>query len=160
MYKASVRAMMRYSIRKLNDGDYSLMLKMASPDFELAVPWPELVGDHVPAATRRSATSRHSPRHRQKQQRSLNGLWAKVFSSRSRTSWSTGRPGTPGSGSGSTTSSPGRDGEPDVYNNRALLFLEVRWGRLVRWEDYEDTERVAAWDAARSARSGGMTGNR
>lgn len=25
---------------------------------------------------------------------------------------------------------------------------EIRWGRLVRWEDYEDTERVASWDAS------------
>ena len=34
----------------------------------------------------------------------------------------------------------------DGYNNRAVMILELRWGRLVRWEDYEDTERVAAWD--------------
>ncbi len=41
---------------------------------------------------------------------------------------------------------PAPDGGPDEYNNRAVAFLEMRWGRLVRWEDYEDTERVAAWD--------------
>jgi len=39
---------------------------------------------------------------------------------------------------------PGPDG--DRYNNRAVAFLELRWGRLVRWEDYEDTERVAEFD--------------
>ena len=33
-----------------------------------------------------------------------------------------------------------------MYNNRAVLFLELRWGRLIRWEDYEDTERVTAWE--------------
>ena len=38
----------------------------------------------------------------------------------------------------------GADG--DEYNNRLVAFLEIRWGRLVRWEDYEDTERVATWD--------------
>ena len=38
MYKAAVRALMRYSINKLNQGDYSLLLRMASPDFELAFP--------------------------------------------------------------------------------------------------------------------------
>ena len=42
----------------------------------------------------------------------------------------------------------GPDGAADEYNNRAVLFMEVQWGRLVRWEDYEDTERVAAWDKA------------
>ena len=38
MYKASIRALMRHSVDKLNGGDYSLMLKMVSPDFELAFP--------------------------------------------------------------------------------------------------------------------------
>ena len=38
MYKASIRALLRHSIKKLNGGDYSLMLKMADPDFELAFP--------------------------------------------------------------------------------------------------------------------------
>ena len=38
MYKASIRALLRHSIDKLNHGDYSLMLKMASPDFALAFP--------------------------------------------------------------------------------------------------------------------------
>jgi hypothetical protein len=42
----------------------------------------------------------------------------------------------------------GAPGAPDVYNNRAIAFLELRWFRLVRWEDYEDSERVTAWDAA------------
>ena len=36
----------------------------------------------------------------------------------------------------------------DTYNNRAVAFLEARWGRLRTWEDYEDTERVAAFDTA------------
>ena len=38
----------------------------------------------------------------------------------------------------------------DQYNNRAVAILELRWGRLVVWEDYEDTERVAAWDRAQA----------
>ena len=36
----------------------------------------------------------------------------------------------------------------DRYNNRAVAILELRWGKLVAWEDYEDTERTAAWDHA------------
>ena len=39
---------------------------------------------------------------------------------------------------------PAPDG-PDRYTNRAVAFIEVRWGRILRWEDYEDSERVAAW---------------
>ncbi len=45
---------------------------------------------------------------------------------------------------------PGPDGG-DEYVNRAVAVLELRWGRLVRWEDYEDTERVADWDRRRQA---------
>ena len=48
---------------------------------------------------------------------------------------------------------PGPAGQPDEYNNRAVLWLEIAWGRLVRWEDYEDTERVAAWDQRRAVRT-------
>ncbi len=39
----------------------------------------------------------------------------------------------------------------DAYTNRAIAFLTLRWGRLVSWEDYEDTERVAKWDARKSS---------
>jgi ketosteroid isomerase-like protein len=48
---------------------------------------------------------------------------------------------------------PSADG--DKYNNRAIAILELRWGKLVVWEDYEDTERVAAWDRAESTTSAG-----
>ena len=43
---------------------------------------------------------------------------------------------------------PAADGT-DAYTNRAVAFLELRWGRLKVWEDYEDTERSADWDARR-----------
>jgi len=39
----------------------------------------------------------------------------------------------------------GPDGT-DVYTNRAVLFVDTRWGRIQTQEDYEDTERVAAYD--------------
>lgn len=42
------------------------------------------------------------------------------------------------------------EGGGDVYSNRAIAFLELKWGWLVRREDYEDTELVAAWDASRT----------
>jgi ketosteroid isomerase-like protein len=45
--------------------------------------------------------------------------------------------------------------EGDQYNNRAVAILELRWGKLVVWEDYEDTERVAAWDEAKSTAAAG-----
>jgi ketosteroid isomerase-like protein len=35
----------------------------------------------------------------------------------------------------------------NVYENRAVLLLTVRWGKVKRQEDYEDTERAAQFDA-------------
>lgn len=39
----------------------------------------------------------------------------------------------------------GPDGR-DVYDNRAVLVIETRWGKIRSQEDYEDTERAAAFD--------------
>jgi ketosteroid isomerase-like protein len=33
-----------------------------------------------------------------------------------------------------------------VYENRAMVFIKARWGKVVSEEIYEDTERVAAFD--------------
>ena len=41
---------------------------------------------------------------------------------------------------------PGPDGV-DAYANRAVLWADIAWGKIRSQEDYEDTERVAAWDA-------------
>ena len=40
----------------------------------------------------------------------------------------------------------GPDGH-DAYANRAVLFVTTAWGKIRSQEDYEDTERVAAFDA-------------
>ena len=48
MYKASVRALVRHSISKLNQGDARLLLRLASADAELAFP-----GDNSWAAMHR-----------------------------------------------------------------------------------------------------------
>jgi hypothetical protein len=38
-----------------------------------------------------------------------------------------------------------------VYDNRAVLWVETRWGKIHRQEDHEDTERAAAFDPTRPA---------
>ncbi len=145
MYKASIRAMMRYSVKKLNEGDYSMMLKMAHPNFELAFP-----GNNSWATMFRP---QQTGRHRHATHRGIDE--ASAFADRfvaegiqfqvedilvNGPPWHTRI--------AVRIHSFVEDAAGDSYNNRALLFLEVRWGRLIRWEDYEDTERVAAWDAA------------
>jgi ketosteroid isomerase-like protein len=46
---------------------------------------------------------------------------------------------------------PDPAGGDDRYNNRAAAFMEVRWGRIVRVEEYADTERTSAWDRRRES---------
>ena len=48
-----------------------------------------------------------------------------------------------------------RDTGERIYDNRAVLVLRTRLGRVVREEVYEDTQKVAAFDAALAARDGG-----
>jgi ketosteroid isomerase-like protein len=145
LYKASIRAVLRHSIKKLNQGDYRLMLKMAHPDFELAFPgrnsWatmfrPQNTG-RLRHATHRGVGEASAFAERfvaegvqfQIEDILVNGPpWNTRIAVRAHNFIA------------------GPQGHDDAYNNRALLFLELRWGRLVRWEDYEDTERVAAWD--------------
>lgn len=144
MYKATVRAIVRHSIRRLNAGDPDLLLRMAAPDVELAFP-----GDNTWAAMFRPVAK---GRHVHTTHRGIDEC--RAFADRfvdegiqfhvedilvNGPPWNTRialrvhdfRPGPPGE---------------DDYANRAVAVLELRWGRLVRWEDYEDTERVADWD--------------
>ncbi len=46
----------------------------------------------------------------------------------------------------------GPDGD-DLYSNRAVLMVRSRWGRIRTQEDYEDTERVAAFDDVSAAQA-------
>lgn len=152
MYKTAVRALVRHSISRLNQGDATLLLRLASADAELAFP-----GDNTWAAMHRPV---EKGRHRHVTHRGVDEC--RTFAERfvneglrfeiedilvNGPPWNLrvavrahdfiARP-TAGD---------------DVYNNRVVAFLELRWGRLVRWEDYEDTERVAAWDRQRETAS-------
>ena len=146
MYKAAIRALLRYSIKKLNQGDYSMLLKMAHPDFELAFP-----GQNSWATMFRA---QETGRHRFATHRGLDEATAfaerfvaEGIQFRVEDILVNGPPWNTRIAVRAHDFIAGSAGGADIYNNRALLLLEVRWGRLVRWEDYEDTERVAAWDA-------------
>lgn len=145
MYKPAVRALMRHSIKKLNQGDYSLLLKMVSADFELAFPgensWASMF--RTPERGRqRHVTHRGIEEATAFAQRFVaEGIQFEIEDI-----LVNGPPWNTRIALRVHDFVPGPDGGADVYNNRAVLFLEVRWGRVVRWEDYEDTQRVAAWD--------------
>jgi ketosteroid isomerase-like protein len=145
MYKATVRALMRHAIKQLNAGDYSLLLKMASPDLELVFP-----GDNSWATTFRPVERGRRPHvtHRGIEEATA---FAERFVSEGiqfaiEDILVNGGPWRIRVALRVQDFIPGTGGAPDVYNNRVAAFLEIRWGRLVRWEDYEDTQRVADWD--------------
>ena len=150
MYKASIRALLRHSIDKLNRGDYALMLKMASPDFELAFP-----GDNSwstmfrPQQTGRGRHVTH--RGIDEATAFADRFVAEGIQFEIEDILVNGPPWNTRIALRVHDFIPGEDQSSDVYNNRAVLFLELRWGRLIRWEDYEDTERVAEWDRTRAA---------
>lgn len=146
MYKASVRALLRYSVKRLNAGDFALMLKMASADFELAFPgdnsWSTMFRPHA-TGRRRHVTHRGIGEASAFAERFVaQGIQFEIEDV-----LVNGPPWDTRVAMRFHDFIAATDGSSDVYNNRAILFLEIRWGRLVRWEDDEDTQRVTQWDA-------------
>jgi len=146
MYKTIVKMMVRRNIAQLNAGDASALLKMASPDVELRFPgdnsWARMfrpvAKGRTPHATHRGIeecrafADRFAAQHVQFTLEDIlvnGGPWNTRVAMR-------------------LVSFIDGAGGIDPYNNRAVAILELRWGKLVAWEDYEDTERVAAWDHA------------
>ncbi|MCU1399974.1 MAG: hypothetical protein JWN62_3083 [Acidimicrobiales bacterium] len=147
MYKTVIKAALRYSIKRLNAGDATFLLRMASPDCELAFP-----GDNswstqfrpVEKGRQRHVTHRGLPECRAFADRYVaEGIQFVIEDV-----LVAGPPWNTRIALCVHDYAPGTDGR-DRYNNRAVAMLKIRWGRLTRWEDYEDSERVAAWDAVR-----------
>jgi ketosteroid isomerase-like protein len=154
MYKATVRWLIRRNLRRLNQGDYGPALAMYAPDATLTFPgdnsWarefrPPEPG-RQPFATLRgraeieSFLSRYVGQGIQMEVEDIlvNGPPWNARAAVVAHDWIPGRP-----------DQPGLDGElgHDRYNNRAVLFVRTRWGKIVAHEDFEDSERAAAYDA-------------
>jgi ketosteroid isomerase-like protein len=146
MYKTAVRALIRHGIGRPNDGDPSFLLRLASSEMEIAFP-----GEN-------SWASMHRPvekgRHRYATHRGIDEC--RAFADRFvqeglhfeiEDILVNGGPWNTRVALRAHDHRPGPEG--DEYNNRVVAFLEIKWGRLVSWEDYEDTERIAVWDRHR-----------
>ena len=149
MYKATVRALVRRGIRELNEGKPEFLLRLTAPDAQLCFP-----GDNSWAAMLRPAVKGRRPHathlgiaeYRAFAQRYVAaGLQFEIEDI-----LVNGMPWNTRVAVRAHDFIPSASGD-DVYNNRVVAFLELRWGRIVRWEDYEDTERVAGWDRAFAA---------
>ena len=150
VYKASVRALVRHGIDQLNQGDPRFLLRLAAPDAEISFPgnnsWASMYRPVVKGRDRH-ATHRGLEECRAFAERfASEGIQLVIEDI-----LVNGPPWNARVAVRAHDYIPG-DGA-DVYNNRVVAFMELRWGRLCRWEDYEDTERVAAWDAASESES-------
>jgi len=143
MYKATVRALVRHGIGCLNAGDPEFLLRLAAPDAELAFP-----GDNSWAAMHRSVRKGREPHvtHRgiEECRAFAERFAAEGLQFTIEDILVNGPPWRTRVAVRAHDFLPGPEG--DRYTNRVVAFLELRWGRLVRWEDYEDTERVAEFD--------------
>lgn len=150
MYNATVRALVRHGIRRLNEGDPRFLLRLAASDAEIAFPgtnsWASMFRPvrqgREPHATHcgidecRAFADRFVQEGVQFEIEDIlvnGGPWNTRVAVQTQV-YIAGPSG-------------------DAYNNRLVALLHLRWGKLALWEDYEDTERIAAWDRQRSATS-------
>ena len=143
MYKAAVRWMIRRNIDKLNEGDAGPALKMYAPDVEFTFP-----GDNSWASEFRpvvAGRARHvTHRGRDEMARFLERYVEAGLQMVVEDILVNGPPWNLRAAVRVHDWSPGPAG--DRYANRAVMFVTARWGRLTTHEDYEDTERAAAFD--------------
>lgn len=146
MYKFAVRWMIKRNIEQVNSGDFSSAMARFANQATLSFPgdntWSNMIR---PTHVGREAFVTHRGKDELKRflQRYVdekihmvvddilvNGPpWNTRVAVRVH-SWVTGADGT------------------DIYTNRAVLFVNTKWGKIIAQEDYEDTERVAAYDRA------------
>lgn len=147
MYKTTVRALVRHGIRRLDDGNPSFLLRLAHPDAELAFP-----GHNSLAAMYRPVLKGQGAHVTHRGRDELAGFAERYIELGLRFHVDdilvNGGPWRTRVAVRGRMQIPGRPGEPDEYQNRIVAMITIRWGRMTAWEDYEDTERVAAWDAA------------
>lgn len=144
MYKAAVRMLIRRNIRLLNQGRYEPALAMFADDAELAFP-----GDNTWARQHRDPVRGREPfathHGRDEIEAFLRRYVALGIQMEVEDILVNGPPWNTRAAARVHHWIPGDDGD-DLYSNRAVLWVRARWGKLRTQEDYEDTERVSAFD--------------
>lgn len=152
MYKNTVRALVRHGLKRLNAGDPSFLLRLAHPRCELAFP-----GDNSFATMYRPVVKGREAHTTHRGIEELRGFTKRFINLGTQFYVDdilvNGLPHrTRVAVRGQVVIPSSIAGQPDGYANRIIAFITIAWGRMVAWEDYEDTERSSAWDArSRSA---------
>jgi ketosteroid isomerase-like protein len=144
MYKTAVRMMIRRNIRLLNQGDYKPVLTMFAKDAQLHFPgdntWSR---QHRPPALGRTAFATH--RGLAEIEAFLQRYVGTHMQMEVEDILVNGPPWNTRAAVRVHHWVPGSDGA-DLYSNRAILMVRTAWGKISSQEDYEDTERVSAFD--------------
>jgi ketosteroid isomerase-like protein len=149
MYKAIVRARVRRGIQKLNDGNAEFVLGLAVPDIELAFP-----GDNSWAAMYRPVKKSREQHVTHRGVAEVRAFAQRFIAAGIQYQIDDVLVNGPPWNTRVAIRAIDWVFEPDgadAYNNRMVSFLELRWGKIVSWEVYEDTQRVTAWDEALTA---------
>ena len=145
MYKATARWMIKRDIARLNAGDYRPVLTMYGNDTTLTFPganrWAAMFRPH---ARGRRAVPTHRGRAeieaflRRYTEQGIQMVVEDIIVN--------GPPWRARAAVRCHVWIPGDNGR-DLYDNRAVMWVRTRWGRILEQEDFEDTERSAAYDA-------------
>jgi len=152
MFSFVIRPLIRRQIAQLNAGDHEPLLKMAAPDAELRFPgdnsWSRVYREPGTGAAF-AATHRGTAELAAFAQRFVDhGLHIDIEDI-----LVAGPPWNTRICVRATDHALDGDGR-EVYANRVAILIEARWGRITRWEDYLDTERVSTWDRSVGADRG------
>jgi ketosteroid isomerase-like protein len=137
-YGAAIRAVLRHNVARLMDGDPKPLLALYHPDVVMTFP-----GEHSWGATYRGKAEVEA---------FLRRFLAAGLRGDLGAIWIDGPPwATRIALEFADHAHDPRTGER-IYENRAVLVLRTRFGRVVREELYEDTQKVAAFDVALAER--------
>ncbi len=144
MYKATVRWLIKRNIAALNQGDYRPVLAMFGADATLNFP-----GDNSWARQYRTPRSGREASMSHVGHDEIEGFLRRYVDTGMHMEVDdilvNGPPWNARAAVRVHHWVTGPDGE-DVYANRAVLWVSTSWGKIGHQEDYEDTEKVAAFD--------------
>jgi ketosteroid isomerase-like protein len=147
MYKSVARLLIRRTINRLNQGDYGMALALFARGAELTYPGDNsLARQHRPPRLGRERFATH--RGRDEIEAFLQRYVELRIQMVVEDILVNGPPWNTRSAVRVRYWIPGDDGGSDPYNNRAVLFAELAWGKIRRQEDYTDTQRVTEFELA------------
>lgn len=153
MYKTAVRWMIRRNIGRMNQGDHRSTLAMFASDATLRFP-----GDNSWANQHRRVDPDRDGVATHRGRAEIEAFLERYVSTGMQMVVDdilvNGPPWNTRAAVRVHHWAPGPDGSP-VYRNRAVLFVNSAWGKVRSQEDYEDTEKVTAFDEWQAARAGG-----